>query len=593
MTRTSAKRKARSARLRENIYKRWRRDTSTKPPSTSTNTSPFQAPCNISAASYRHSLLPPEYQKVQDVRDNSAMYTISHQRLAAVLNMIACTECGEKSTWKLTPNYFDCAINIRCDNCENILLHSEPEKCKNGGYSQGNVIHVYHSLCEGYGRAGLSRLSAGMGTKEMSAATYTNCANYLYSEMNEFYNEHQLLTRTCIENEYEKQGTEKDVDGVLNIEVGFDGTWMTRGHKSHIGAAFIVDIPTGLAVDFEVMNNYCRLRLVNKKKKDKKSFEEWHKSHAKKCQVNFQGLAGAMEPEGAVRIWGRSEDNGLRYKTFLGDGDSSSYKAVTNMNGGKGPYKDIQVQKEECINHVQKRMGTRLRKLKGELKEEKTTKTGKMIKRSLVGGKHQLTDKQIDAYQRYYGKAIRDSVGTDVTTMRLRIMSGFWHSISRDGDGNHHHIHCDTSWCVFKKAIEEKKPLPSHDTMRNYLRLEKKYEDQVREVFRDLSSPALLERCLRGKSQNKNESFHSKLWLRQSKVKFAGLQRVKFVTQLTLVDHNFGYVANRFLQHLDFAQSTESLLAKERMDKRKTRAPKSRKKKTSTKPAADYQPGGF
>lgn len=104
MTRTSAKRKARSARLRENIYKRWRRD-SERDGGPSTDPSPFHESCTQSAASYRHSLLPPEYQTVQDVRDNSAMYTISHQRLAAVLNMIACTECGEKSTWKLTPNF--------------------------------------------------------------------------------------------------------------------------------------------------------------------------------------------------------------------------------------------------------------------------------------------------------------------------------------------------------------------------------------------------------------------------------------------------------------------------------------------------------
>lgn len=52
---------------------------------------------------------------------------------------------------------------------------------------------------------------------------------------------------------------------------------------------------------------------------------------------------------------------------------------------------------EECINHVQKRMSTRLRKLKIELKEV-TTKSGKVWKRSAVGGKHQLTDKQTDAF---------------------------------------------------------------------------------------------------------------------------------------------------------------------------------------------------
>ena len=80
-------------------------------------------------------------------------------------------------------------------------------------------------------------------------------------------------------------------------------------------------------------------------------------------------------------------------------------------------------------------------------KIEERTKGGEnnenrnVIKKSLVGGRHQLTDKQIDAFQRYYGKGIRDSIGTDVLTMRLKVMSGFWHAISRNGEGNHHHIH--------------------------------------------------------------------------------------------------------------------------------------------------------
>lgn len=89
---------------------------------------------------------------------------------------------------------------------------------------------------------------------------------------------------------------------------------------------------------------------------------------------------------------------------------TSSYKAVCNVNNGNGPYASHSVVKEECVNYLQKRIGTRLRKLKGELKEEKVTKSGKVIKKSLVGGRHQLTDKQMDAYQRYYGKVIRDSI---------------------------------------------------------------------------------------------------------------------------------------------------------------------------------------
>ena len=53
----------------------------------------------------------------------------------------------------------------------------------------------------------------------------------------------------------------------------------------------------------------------------------------------------------------RSVESNIRYTTFIGDGDSSAFKAVTSLNNGNGPYV-APVAKEECINHVSKRMGT-------------------------------------------------------------------------------------------------------------------------------------------------------------------------------------------------------------------------------------------
>ena len=53
--------------------------------------------------------------------------------------------------------------------------------------------------------------------------------------------------------------------------------------------------------------------------------------------------------------------------------------------------KRIKVTKFECIGHVQKRVGTALRKVRKEKK---------------LGGKGKLTDKMIDRLQNYYGVAV-------------------------------------------------------------------------------------------------------------------------------------------------------------------------------------------
>lgn len=116
--------------------------------------------------------------------------------------------------------------------------------------------------------------------------------------------------------------------------------------------------------------------------------------------------------EGAVRLWKNSTSLGFRYVTFVGDGDSAAYKAVYAMNDQEGPY-NILVEKEESVNHVSKRMGTHLRKLKKQNVTPVLAKTGKTIMRSQLGGAHMLTDGVIDKLTSYYGKAIRENINSN------------------------------------------------------------------------------------------------------------------------------------------------------------------------------------
>ncbi|GFT33142.1 uncharacterized protein TNCV_1264981 [Trichonephila clavipes] len=77
----------------------------------------------------------------------------------------------------------------------------------------------------------------------------------------------------------------------------------------------------------------------------------------------IKGSSSSMEPVGAYRIFERSEDHRmLRYTDYCGDGDSKAFDAVKDIYG-----KDS-VTKLECIGHIQKRVGTRLRKLKSRNK---------------------------------------------------------------------------------------------------------------------------------------------------------------------------------------------------------------------------------
>lgn len=120
----------------------------------------------------------------------------------------------------------------------------------------------------------------------------------------------------------------------------------------------------------------------------------------------------------------------MSYTVFIGDGESKAFNTVKDSN----PYLAT-IEKEECVNHASKRLGTRLRKLKAETVETKSTKSGKQnIKRNLPEGQHKLTDGVIDILTKYYGMAIRSNKGKSVSEMRStgNILASYFHCSSTD-----------------------------------------------------------------------------------------------------------------------------------------------------------------
>ena len=68
-----------------------------------------------------------------------------------------------------------------------------------------------------------------------------------------------------------------------------------------------------------------------------------------------------METAGIVEYFMSSEDDRkLRYINYIGDRDSKSYSDVVAHD----PYHGKEVKNLECVGYIQKRLGTKLRKLK-------------------------------------------------------------------------------------------------------------------------------------------------------------------------------------------------------------------------------------
>lgn len=119
-----------------------------------------------------------------------------------------------------------------------------------------------------------------------------------------------------------------------------------------------------------------------------------------------------MEVVGALAIFKRSEDlHNVRYVKYLGDGDS---KAILAVNAAC-PYGDfVEITKEECIGHVQKRMNG------CQAKKVEESKGTKLCDGKCLSGRRRLTDTCIDKIQTYYGLAIRRNIG-DLESMRKAV----------------------------------------------------------------------------------------------------------------------------------------------------------------------------
>ncbi|KAH9363325.1 hypothetical protein HPB48_006431 [Haemaphysalis longicornis] len=282
---------------------------------------------------------------------------------------------------------------------------------------------------------------------------------------------------------------------------------MTRGHSSHTIVGVVIELFTGLVLDFIVLSNFCAGCERGPKVGDP-AYQAWKDNHV--CQKNTEKKAGEMEVEAGLILFERSlQRHKLRYTTILSDGGSRTYLALV----GAKVYGYIPIKKEDCVNHVKKRMGTNLRNLlaKG---------TGSASER--LGGKGRLTGDLVTKLSSYYGWALKSHSG-DVRAMHKAVMATYHHITSNDTVSNH--SLCPPgpdSWCRQNAAKAKGEPTPKHR-----YNLPPHVCEALLPVYERLSDEKLLQRCLQGKTQNSNESLHSMIWALAPKEKHASLFTVQ------------------------------------------------------------------
>ena len=365
----------------------------------------------------------------------------------------------------------------------------------------------------GHGHSGIEKLTTLLSMpKPITRNNYDKIVTALVSATKEVAKETMLDAVKDIREE--KTGDEHEV---VNTGVSVDGSWQKRGYSSHNGVVTAISIDNSKIIDVEPMSKLCKACIImkDKLKGDPLAYAEWQNSHT--CKFNYSGSAGGMEAVGTERIFKRSISNySLRYTQMLGDGDSKSYDTIRNI------YEGVEVEKLDCIEHFQKRIGTRCRNLKKKTKG--------------LGGRGRLTKAIIDRLQNYFGIAIRQNVG-NLSGMKSSALGSLFH-VASSKSSSYHFPHCPVgkdSWCKFNRdkanQTNEYKAGPG---------LPLDIIMALKPIYQNLTKDSYLKRLLHGKTQNQNESFNAMIWDRIPKTKYVALPQLELGVYDAICAFNIG-----------------------------------------------------
>lgn len=432
---------------------------------------------------------------------------------SAISQVVVCRECkGDVTFSEGSRRGLGSKIIVNCRNCSDYSINSCP--LINDRAYEINTRMIFAMRLLGIGINGIKKFCAFMDLpKPVFQVTYDKIISNIAIATERV---RTLCLKSAAEEEKVLSIEHNNSDG---LTVSGDGSWRKRGFSSLFGLVTLIGWYTGKVLDVYVKSKYCKVCEYWKKKEGTAEYEEKFTDHELHCEANHEGSAGKMEVDAVIEMFQRSESlYNVKYVNYIGDGDSKTHKGIVDAN----PYDNVPVAKKECIGHVQKRMGTRLRNVK------KNTKG--------LGGRGKLTGKLIDELTIFYGLAIRRNTDS-VEKMRNDIWATLYHKISTDEKPQHDKCPVGVdSWCSWQKS----KALGTLSTYEHKPPMDEDVFKAIKPIYKELSSDELLSRCLGGYTQNQNESFNAVVWSIAPKTVSSGKTVLDIATDIAAITFNEG-----------------------------------------------------
>ena len=428
-------------------------------------------------------------------------------------------------------------FELYCENCEVVVdtfktslmhTHSSKKKSKSPGRKiwivNTRAVIAFREIGKGY--AAIDSFALCMNMPPPMTKNNFNVINKLLHMV--YVEAADDCTSNAAKETRDILSNDDSADAVIDCQVSLDGTWQKRGHASINGAVTLMSRENGKCIDTYVFSKRCKGCDYWRTKINDPSYKDWQINHI--CLINHDKSSDAMESAGAVKMFSRSvEKNKLRYTSYIGDGDTSSFNDVVKSQ----PYgPDVVIDKKECIGHVQKRMGTRLRNMR------QTTKGVLLSDDKKIMGKGRLTDKAVNTLHNYYGMAIRQNC-ENIYTMKKSVWATLYHNSDIE-DASERHMFCPRSldsWCIWQAD-----QLSGANKYKIKLNLPMAITEAIRPIFQDLSKDALLSKCLHGQTQNNNEAINNFIWQRCPKQTYVSRIVIEMAVSSAVLEFNEGCI---------------------------------------------------
>lgn len=328
---------------------------------------------------------------------------------------------------------FRSTLQLYCENCHAQLQLSTSRV--DGPLKNINSSIVSATVSAGIGYSQLEEITSIVEIPCMADKTYMEISEELKAHINEVSME-ELKAAGREEARLAREDGDLHTDGTPMITVVTDGAWARRSYgtnfASNSGVAVILGYRTKKVLFFGVKNKYC---CVCQRAENAKTNAPPHS-----CSKNWTGSSTAMESAIIVEGFKQSiEMHGVIYGRLIGDGDSSTYRKITDAS----PYgPTVSVEKLECTNHI-------LRNYTGRLIKDvvMNTKRGSPQLRSLVKSRLLRLRTAVVSATRYRKDEVGTSSPEKITQLQDDITNSVYHVFGQ-------HNRCAAYFCKGAKPDE-------------------------------------------------------------------------------------------------------------------------------------------